>query len=406
MSTAGRLYERLLQRHFEDHRQMAFLMGPRQVGKTTTSRILGKSKARFLYFNWDNLDEQRVLLQGPGALAAQLGLDRLGEEKPLLVLDEIHKYPRWRELLKGFFDTYGGQVNIAVTGSARLNVFHASGDSMMGRYFNYRMHPLSVAELASPRDDVEPGERGPSAIPDDDWGALLRFGGFPEPYLRRDERFARRWRRLRHDLLFREDIRDLTRIQELSRVQLLGQLVAQRAGQLVSYTTFAKEVGVSIETIKRWLKALEALYYCFPLRPWYRNVSRSLRKEPKYFLWDWSLVDDAGARFENLVACALLKAVHLWTDLGYGDFALHFLRDKDKREVDFVVVRDGTPWFLVEAKVSGRVNLSEPLAYFSDKLGVRGAFQVAERLDYVDRSCWPLERPTIVPARTFLSQLV
>ncbi|MEM8994937.1 MAG: AAA family ATPase, partial [Acidobacteriota bacterium] len=145
MAAATRLYEKLLNRHFEEHRQMAFVMGPRQVGKTTTSRALGTSRARFRYFNWDNLDEQRVLIAGPGALAAALELDRLSDDKPLLVLDELHKYPRWRELLKGFFDTYGEQVDNAVTGSARLGVFNASGDSMMGRYFNYRMHPLSVA---------------------------------------------------------------------------------------------------------------------------------------------------------------------------------------------------------------------------------------------------------------------
>ncbi|MEM8996057.1 MAG: DUF4143 domain-containing protein, partial [Acidobacteriota bacterium] len=259
---------------------------------------------------------------------------------------------------------------------------------------------------AAPVDDVEPGERGPSSIADEDWDALLRFGGFPEPFLRRDERFARRWRRLRHDLLFREDLRDLTRIQESARVQLLGQLVVQRAGQLVSYSTFAREVGASVDTVKRWLTTLKHLYFCFPLKPWHRNVARSLRKEPKYFLWDWSLVDDPGARFENLVACALLKAVHLWTDLGYGDFALHFVRDKDQREVDFLVVRDGEPWFLVEAKVSGSAGLSEGLTYYAQKLGVRLALQVARRLGDVGQSCWDLERPTRVPARTFLSQLV
>lgn len=401
-----RLYPDLLADHFRRDRQMLFLMGPRQVGKTTASRELASRRPVHRYLNWDNVDHQAALLRGPGRLAEDLGLDVLREEMPILVLDELHKYPDWRTLLKGFFDTYGDACDVLVTGSARLSVFNSGGESLMGRYFAYRMHPLSVAEISRPALGEPPGERPPGPIEDDALEALLRFGGFPEPFLRAEDRFTVRWRRLRHRQLLREDLRDLTRIQESAKVEVLAQLVTARVAQLTSYTSLSNGIDASIDSVKRWLATLEALYFCFPIRPWYRNVSRALRKEPKYFLWDWSLVDDPGARFENLVASALLKAVHLWTDHGWGEFTLHFVRDKEKREVDFLIVRDGTPWMLVEAKRSAKASLSEPLVGFHQALGTEHAFQVALDLDYVDRDVFSLRRPTIVPARTFLSQLV
>ncbi len=401
-----RLYEGLIAEHFRDERQMLFLMGPRQVGKTTTARETAGRRQVSSYLNWDNFDHQRMIVAGPSKLGEELGLDVFKVEKPLLVLDELHKYPQWRPLLKGFFDTYGDVADVLVTGSARLNVFHLGGESLMGRYFSFRMHPLSVAELTRPELGSVPGERSPAAIDDSTFEAFLRFGGFPEPLNRQSTRFATRWRRLRFQQLFREDLRDLTRIQEIAKVQTLAQLVIRQAGQLTSYSSLANGIDASIDSVKRWLATLESLYFCFSLRPWFKNVARSLRKEPKYFLWDWSSLQDSGVRFENLVAGALLKAVHLWTDYGYGTFDLHFLRDKQKREVDFLVSRDEQPWMLVEAKASARAGLSKSLAYFQQQLQAPIALQVALDLPYVDRDCFELDRPTIVPARTLLSQLV
>ena len=401
-----RLYEDLITEHFREERKMLFLMGPRQVGKTTTGEEIGRRRVHSRYLNWDNSDHQQKIVAGPGRLAGELGLDVLREEKPLLILDELHKYPRWRALLKGFFDTYADAADTLVTGSARLSVFNTGGESLMGRYFSYRMHPLSLAELTRPEPGSSPGKRMPEAVEASTLDTLLRFGGFPEPLTRQSERFAVRWRRLRHQQLFREELRDLTRIQELARVQMLAQLVVHRAGQLTSYSSLANQIDASVDSVKRWLGTLESLYFCFALRPWFKNVARSLRKEPKYYLWDWSLGTDPGKRFENLVACALLKAVHLWTDYGFGELGLHFLRDKQKREVDFLVSRDERPWMLVEAKTSGRGGVSKSLRYFRDHLGGPPAIQVALDLPYVERDCFALARPTIVPARTFLSQLV
>jgi len=401
-----RCYDPVIRDHFARNRQMLFLHGPRQVGKTTTARANAQDLGDSLYVNFDNLDDRRILLAGPGAIAEALEIDRLRDVLPICVLDEVHKFSNWRTLLKGLFDTYGDRMHILVTGSARLGVFGAGGESLMGRYLSHRMHPLSLGELAG----ATPSEAAPCSAPQrvdaDVFDALQRWGGFPEPFLRGEDRFWRQWRRLRSDLLFREDLRDLTRIQETARVEVVAELLRERVGGLVSYASLARGAQASIDTIRRWLETLEALYYCFAVRPWYRNTTRALRKESKYYLWDWSLVDDPGARAENLVASALLKAVHFWTDSGYGDFDLRFIRDKEKREVDFAVIRDGTPWFLVEVKKGGRAHLAPALHRFQEQTSSTHAFQVVMDLDFVDRDCFEAKTPTIVPATTFLSQLV
>ncbi|HEC15217.1 MAG TPA: ATP-binding protein [Sedimenticola sp.] len=385
---------------------MLFIMGPRQVGKTTTCRDVCSESGNNRYFNWDNQNDRQLILRGPEHIAAAMGLDRQLEENPIAVFDELRKYGRWKGFLKGWFDTYEAEVRTLVTGSARLDVYKAGGDSLMGRYFSYRMHPLSIAELLDPTAAPASLYRRPKKIDDDLFDSLFRYGGFPEPLIRQEMSFHRRWQKLRSQQLLREDLRDLTRIQELGQVEVLARLIQQRCGQLTSYSSLASQLNASVNSVKRWLDTLQSLYYCFAIRPWFKNVTRSLRKEPIYFLWDWSELSDQGARAENFIASALLKAVHYWTDAGLGEFDLHFLRDKQKHEVDFLVSRDGNPWFLVEAKYSGKAKLSDNLSYFQQQLKVRHAFQAAIDLPWVEQDCFELQRPKIVSARTLLSQLV
>jgi len=285
-------------------------------------------------------------------------------------------------------------------------VFGTGGDSLLGRYLSYRMHPLSVGELVGTPPLGQTPHARPRRIDQEAFDRLRNLGGFPEPYLRADQRFWRQWRRLRSELLFREDLRDLTRIQDIARVEVVAALLRERVGGLVSYASLARHVRASVDTIRRWIETLEALYYGFAIRPWFHNVTRALRKKPKYYLWDWSLVDDPGGRAENLVASALLKAVHFWTDAGHGDFDLRFIRDKEKREVDFVVIRDGAPWMLVEVKCGAGDPVSHALRHFQEQTQCKHAFQVVMDLDYVDRNCFEAQTPTVVPATTFLSQLV
>lgn len=400
-----RIYRKLIAGHLSKLRQMIFLMGPRQVGKTTLSLEAAAEWKRHYYFNWDNPAERLLFLKGPNAIAEQSGLSELSEEKPLLIFDEIHKFGKWKNFLKGFFDSYEKKTKIIVTGSARLNIYKKDGDSLMGRYFYYRVHPLSVGEIGSP--DLFPSEirKSPFPILEEDWTALLEHGGFPEPFVQRSKEFTRRWQSIRKDQLFREDIRDSTRIQELAELELLAEILRSQAAQAMDYQSLSKKVGVSIDTIRRWIEVLKSFYYCFSIQPWSKNITRSLLKEPKLYLWDWSLIDDEGHRYENLVGSHLLKAVHFWTDQGLGDFGLYYLRTKDKLETDFAVTKNGRIWFLVEVKSKAK-GLSPALYHFQKETNAPHAFQVAFDLPFVRKDCFTEKEPVLVPAKTFLSQLV
>ena len=399
MSNRPRFYDALLEDHLARHRQMALVSGPRQVGKTTACRAVADA-----YLNWDNMDERRLLLKGPAEIATAVGLDRLRARPPVAVIDELHKHSKWKGLLKGLFDTYGDRAKWIVTGSSRLDVFRRGGDSLMGRYLLYRVHPWSVAECLRP-EITEKAIRPPREIDEDDWRALVVHGGFPEPFLKRDPRFTNRWRSLRHEQLSKEDLRDVTRVQELGAIEVLMRVLEERSAQQLVYSNLATEIGVAVDTIRRWIDLLGRLHLGFLVRPWFRNVTKSLRKEPKWFLRDWSGIADEGARAETLVACHLLKATEGWTDLGLGHYELRYLRDKLKREVDFVVVRDGKPWFLVEVKKAD-ANLSPALAHFQAQTGAEHAFQVVLDLPYEEANCFAHRKPIVVPAKTFLSQLL
>lgn len=367
--------------------------------KTTVCRSIGEA-----YLNWDNTDDRRRLLRGPAALAEALPLDRLRARPLVAVLDELHKYTKWKVLLKGCFDTHGDRVRLIVTGSSRLDVFRRGGDSLMGRYWLYRMHPWSVGECLRtnlPAREIQP----PAELTSADWEALWEHGGFPEPFLRRDSRFTRRWRSLRQEQLAREDLRELAQVADRGTLEVLMQLLAERSGQQLVYSNLAQEIQVAVDTAKRWIDLLGRMHYGVLVRPWFANVAKALRKEPKWFLRDWSGLADGGARAETLVACHLLKAVEGWTDLGFGDFELRYLRDKQKREVDFLVVRDRQPWFLVEVKLSD-ISLSPSLAHFQAQTRAPHAFQVVMHLPYEPADCFKVRQPVVVPAKTFLSQLL
>jgi len=381
---------------------MAFVSGPRQVGKTTTCR----GHADF-YVNWDSEDDREALLAGSAALVETLGLNRLSTGIPSVLFDELHKYPRWKQFLMGFFDVYGDQVRIIVTGSSRLDVYRRGGDSLMGRYFPYRMHPFSVAEtLHKALPDAKAIVRPPKKPRATDYEALWKHGGYPEPYLKRDTRFSRRWQSLRMEQLVREEVRDLTQIQQIDQLQMLVKLLSGRSARQLIYGNLAKEVRVTVDTIRRWIDVLQSLHLGFLVRPWFKNVTRSLRKEPKWFLRDWASIEDPGDKAETFVACHLLKAVHGWNDMGIGKFELGYLRDKEKREVDFLVERDGKPWFLVEVKQSDD-RVGRALEYFQRQVEAPHAFQVVLDAEYVGADCFAKRRgPLVVPARTFLSQLL
>lgn len=402
-----RLYHDIFKAHLQHHRQMIFVMGPRQSGKTTVAQRLVEEHPHGLYLNWDNMNDRDRIVQGPNAVAQSLPLDVLSLEKPLIVFDELHKFKQWRDFLKGFYDSYPHKCHIIVTGSAKLDVFNRGGDSLMGRYFPFHFHPLSVAELAQ-RSFHSTQEYWPQPQPleEEAFDALWKFGGYPDPFLKRTDSFSRRWKTLRSQQLFSEDIRDLTRIQEIDKLELLATKLTQQVGALTSYQTLANQLRVSDNTIRNWLETLKILYYCFSIKPWSANITRALLKEPKYYLWDWSLCDHEGMRAENMMALHLLKAIHYWNDSGLGHYQLHFIRDKEKREVDFLVTKNHHPWLLLEVKLSHNQGISNALRYFHALLNPSFTFQAVFNLPYVSKSCFETHEIQIVPFKTLLSQLV
>ena len=343
--------------------KMVFVGGPRQVGKTTLALdILDVGSRRHpAYLNWDDPQTRKRLLAAefPGG-------------QSLLVFDELHKFPRWRELIKGLYDTQGDDTSILVTGSARLDHFRKGGDSLQGRYHYYRLHPCSLNEIS----------REPTAS---DLNDLLQFGGFPEPLLTGDSRTWRRWQRERVSRVVYDDLRDLENVREVALVELLAEALPDRVGSPLSINSLSEDLQVAHETVKRWLSILENLYFCFRIAPFGAPRIRAVKKETKLYLWDWSQVPGDGERFENLVASQLLKYCHFVEDTQGFRMELRFIRDFDRREVDFVVLRDRRPEFAVECKTGSR-SPSRAISYFRERTNIPAFFQVhLEDRDYITK---------------------
>lgn len=333
--------------------RMVFVGGPRQVGKTTFAlsflpEPMGNNPG---YLNWDNVKVRSLLLKG-----------ELPPGESFIVLDEIHKFARWRNLVKGFYDANRSSVSFLVTGSARLDYYRKGGDSLQGRYHYYRLHPFSLLELnpSGNKKDLE---------------LLLKFGGFPEPVLRGDERFWRRWQRERIQRVIYEDIRDLENIKEISLLELLAEELPNRVGSPLSIKNLKELLQVAHETVARWIEIFERMYFCFRIAPYGPPRIRAVKKEQKLYLWDWSLVTDPGARFENFVAAQLLKYCHFLEDTEGHKMELQFLRDTDKREIDFVVLKDRKPCFAVECKYGER-GLNPAMHYFKERTAIPQYYQV------------------------------
>ena len=353
--------------------KMVFLGGPRQVGKTTLalSLIRGAEETHPAYLSWDVPESQRLLLAG-GVPA----------EQPLIILDEIHKYKQWRNLVKGFYDRYKSRKQFLITGSARLDHYRRGGDSLQGRYHYYRLHPFTLYEL----------NKTPQAS---DLDALLRFGGFPEPFLKQDTRHWRRWQRERQSRVIQEDLVSLEQVKEVSQLQLLATLLPDRVGSVLSIPNLRQDLSVAFETADRWVEIFENLYYCFRIMPYGLPHLRAVKKERKLYLWDWSLCQNEAARFENLVASHLLKYCHFNEDTQGDDMSLRFLRDSNGREIDFVVLRNNKPEFAVECKNGSRV-LSSNIAYFSKRTAIPRFYQVHPNPDGQD-SEWVEAKARLLP---------
>lgn len=397
-----RIYNQLINYHVQHYNKMVFLSGPRQVGKTTITKKLNTANYTQQYLNWDNVVHRAQIMNLVEDFSSKPAI--LGS-KELLILDEIHKMPDWKNYIKGFVDSFNDRCNLILTGSAKLNIYRKGGDSLMGRYFNYTTFPITVGEYLNnynSNDLYHP----PNKIDDTTYETLFKFGGFPEPFLNQTEQFHNQWIYSRHEQLVREDIRNIENIKAIDQLELLAFLLTQQIGSGVKYNNLASKVKVSNNTITHWIDLLSNFYYCFAIKPWSQNIARSLLKEPKIYLWDWSAIDNPGARFENFIAVHLLKAITFWNETGLGKFGLYYIRDKDHKEVDFVITRENKPWLLVEAKLSNNGSISKHMYEFGKITQAPHILQVVHNIDYVDESCFKSNTPTIVPAKTFLSQLI
>ena len=334
-------------------RKMVFISGPRQVGKTTLALTFLKqgTEDHPAYFNSDSrADRQRLMLE------------RLPAHQPLLIFDEIHKYTRWRNFLKGLYDKQKSKRKFLITGSGSLRHYSRGGDSLQGRYYAYRLHPFSLREL-----NKKPTKN--------DLMSLLNLSGFPEPLFSGSKTVLRRWTYNHLTQLVREDIRDLERVKELDVLEILISALPGRVGSPLSIKNLKEDLEVSHETVDRWIRILENLFACFRIAPFGSNTLRTVKKEKKLYLYNWTQIDNLGLRFENLVACQLLKYCHLIEDTEGFKMELKFLRDVNKREVDFVVLKNKKPLFAVECK-SGDTDISPYINYFKERTNIPKFYQV------------------------------
>lgn len=332
-------------------RKMVFIGGPRQAGKTTLAKHicqLNKNKERYL--NWDVLEDREDIMN-----------ERFPSGSGYLALDEIHKYSRWRQVIKGLFDKRGDELQILVTGSARLDHYRRGGDSLQGRYHFYRLLPLSFSELELPTASI--------------LNDLLMFGGFPEPFKMASEKESRRWSREYRTRIVQEDLRDLERVNDISIIERMTLRLPDLVGSPLSINALREDLQVSHQSVARWLLILENLYMIFRIYPFGAPQIRAVKKEAKHYHFDWTLVKDISLRFENLVACHLLKWCYLLQDTEGKDIELRYFRDIDKREVDFVIVEEGIPTHFIECKKSGK-DISPALRYLKQRFPDVKATQV------------------------------
>ncbi|MHC9539802.1 MAG: ATP-binding protein [Vulcanimicrobiota bacterium] len=369
----------LLQTVLDDlKRKMVFVTGPRQVGKTFLARDIQQNFSRSVYLNNDDVDDARTIRNREWPLNTEL-----------VVLDEIHKMKDWKNYLKGTFDTRRDRQTFLVTGSARLDTFRQTGDSLAGRYFLHHLNPLTVRELS--------GTMAPYEIV----SALNKLGGFPEPFLSASDEYAGRWRQQYYTDIVREDIMDFSRIHEIRSIRILLEMLRRRVSSTVSYSSLAEDLQLAPNTVRKYIDILESLNIVFIIRPLHRNIARSILKEPKIYFYDSGYVHgDEGARLENTVAVCLLNHVQYLHDTKGMEITLHYLRTRDGKEVDFAIARNGIADLFIEVKLS-ETSPDRNLKYFRERYPGTDAVQLVHNLQY-DKEISDIR---IMRAGEWLSQL-
>ena len=324
----NRYLEKYLKKDLKE--KILILTGPRQSGKTMLSKNLYSSSVDYDYFNYFDVKDRLMLEK-----------KEWNRDCKYLVFDELHIKKNWKRWLKALYETKGLNPGIIVTGSARLETYRRSGDSLAGCFFSFRLHPLDLKEIH---------QMNKKANPDRILNRLLEVGGFPEPYLKGTKQFYNRWKKTHTEAILKEDMLELDRYRRISQLETLLELLKSCVGQTVQYERFSKILQCDGKTVKKMLDLLEGFYFIFKVSPYYKNISKSIRKQPKYYFYDIAQIQDKGAQFENLIACALLKNNHFKEDC-YGETRkLYYLRNKDKKEIDFLLTKNNKPFQMIETK--------------------------------------------------------
>ncbi len=370
--------------------KMVFVGGPRQVGKTTLARDCVASKYKSSYYSWDKIDQRKKALTG-----------EWNPDVELILLDEFHKYREWKSWIKGEYDVYKDKYRFLLTGSARLNIYRKGGDSLQGRYHYYTLHPFSYAEINDFKPQVQPGQELSFKEKGNDLDALITYGGFPEPFIKQEARFLRRWNNEQVERLFKEDVRELTNIKDIGSLTLLANLLPGKVASILSINSLARDLQVNFRTVSNWLDVFETFYYCFRIAPYQSKMIASVRKEKKLYLWNWSRLEEEGPKLENLVALHLLKYCDYLYDYEGWKVSLFYLRDSNGREVDFLLTLNQEPWFAVEVKTK-ETKLSGSLVYFKEKLRIPYCYQIVHRSmdDFIKGGI------RVMPVEKFLTALI
>jgi len=388
-------------------KNMIFLTGPRQAGKTTLARMISDSFANQLYFNWDIPEDQIRLVQNPSFFES---VKRRDSTAPLIILDEIHKYRHWKNYLKGIYDKFHDTYKFLVSGSGRLDIYQKGGDSLAGRYLLFHLWPFTIAELGNRNLQIEQFLKNPLQISmkgitelQSIWNRLAKVSGFPEPYLAGRITTYRRWSNTYSRQLIHEDIRDLTGVKSIKDMETLYYLLPSRTGSTISIPSLSRDLKVSYNSVHKWLSSFERFFLVFCISPWTKKISRAIQKERKIYLWDFPRIEDPAARFENMAAMELQRAVTAWNDLGYGRFELHFIKNKEHQEVDFLIANEHKPILLIETKLADR-EPSAALKKFQSALGIPAVQLINEGVEY-SMLTNNNQQILVAPAFQWLSQL-
>jgi predicted AAA+ superfamily ATPase len=343
-------------RELSSEKPMIFVAGPRQSGKTTLANMISDSHVNHLYFNWDIPQDRARLIENPFFFEE---LERKNGSRPLIVIDEIHKYKDWKNYLKGVYDRFNMEFLFLVSGSGRLDIYQKGGDSLAGRYYQFHLWPFTLKELSETIRGIQDFRSNLLDVIIDErpdmkeiWSSLEKLSGFPEPYLTGHETSYRRWSNTYSNQLIREDIRDLTNIKAIGDLETLYYLLPSKVGSPLSVPSLSSDLKLAYNTIRSWLETFQRFFLIISLTPWTRKITRAIQKERKIYVWDTPRIKNPAARFENMVALELYRAVTIWNDLGWGRFALHFIKNKEQQEVDFLIADENCPLLLIETKLA------------------------------------------------------